>query len=170
MALTINCRALLDWLATFDGDSSGLPLKDENDLSPQLVFTDGTAANQCDKYARERRTIASGANHDYDLTALPGRDGSTVSLARLKLMMVVQRETTVARILSIGNGGANSFNSWCGASDTAVIEVHAGGLLLVGNPLATGYAVTAGTGDILRFAASGGGSVTYDVFFAGASA
>ena len=67
----------------------------------------------------------------------------------------------------VGGAGSNGFTSWVGDA-TDVVKVKPGGALILVAPDATGYAVTAGTGDLLTITNSAGStSVTYDVVIMG---
>lgn len=56
------------------------------------------------------------------------------------------------------------------ANSSDIINIRPGGALILLAPDATGYAVTAGTGDLLRIANSAGStSVTYDIILIGAT-
>ncbi|MGL5908611.1 MAG: hypothetical protein ACRCZP_01335, partial [Phycicoccus sp.] len=71
----------------------------------------------------------------------------------------------------VGGAATNGFTSWVGAA-THTVTVRPGGVLALftGPADANGYAVVAGTGDLLRVANSGAGTpVSYDLLVIGTS-
>jgi hypothetical protein len=92
--------------------------------------------------------------------------GATLTFTKIKAILVKAAEGNTNNVVV---GGAAS-NGWVGpfgdVSDT--VAVKPGGTLLLVAPNAAGYAVTAGTGDILKVANSGAGTgVTYDIVIVG---
>lgn len=143
-------------------------------LSPSIPmgrqFTNGTAINQSDVIFCQQRTIADNVTPDsLDLSgSLLDPSGSAAVFAKVTAIAVKSLTTTAAEILSMG-GGSNAFSSWL---DTAAAKLIIGpdGFLLLSNPSLAGYAVTAGTGDILRMATASGTNVKYIIGILGRSA
>ena len=95
--------------------------------------------------------------------------GATVTFARIRAIAVSAAASNTNNVV-VGGAASNQFATWAGAA-THTVTVRPGGLFCVANTDATGYAVTAGTGDLLRIANSGAGtSVVYDIILIGASA
>jgi hypothetical protein len=144
----------------------------EHSLSygPTLTFGDGNGANQISRIFADTRTLAASANEDLDLAGgLTDAIGQTITLARVRGLLVRAAPGNTNNVIV---GGAAS-NGWITAfGGTAhTITLRPGGLLMLAAPDATGYAVTASTGDLLRIANSGGGTgVTYDIVILGATA
>jgi len=136
----------------------------------QLLYSTGTGANSADRIWHDQRTIAASGTDDLDLAGvLVDVFGATVTFARIR-SIVVQAASANTNNVIIGAAASNQFATWVGAA-THTVTVRPGGLFCVANSDATGYAVTAGTGDLLRIANSGAGtSVTYDIILIGASA
>ena len=136
----------------------------------QLQYSTGTGANQADRIWHDQRTIAASGTDDLDLAGvLVDVFGATVTFARIRAI-VVQAASGNTNNVVIGAAASNQFATWVGAA-THTVNVRPGGLFTLAATDATSYAVTAGTGDLLRIANSGAGtSVTYDVVLIGASA
>jgi hypothetical protein len=116
-------------------------------------------------------TIAPSASQDIDLAgALLDALGGPVVFARIKGIAVFADAGNVNNV----EVGAAASNPWVGLlGATHKVTVRPGGMFAVAAGIAdaTGYAVVAGTGDILRVANSAGtSSVTLDVVLIGASA
>lgn len=137
----------------------------------QLQYSTGTGAGAADRIWHDQRTIAASGTDSLDLAGvLLDVFGATVTFARIRAL-VVQAASGNTNNVIVGGAAANGFITWVGAA-THTVTVRPGGFLCLANGLtdATGYAVTAATGDILQIANSGAGtSVTYDVILIGAS-
>ena len=131
------------------------------------AFTDGSGANQAQKLFTDQRTLAASDNETLDLSGvLTDVFGATLTLTKIKAILVKAADGNTNNVIV---GGAAS-NAWIGpfgdASDT--VAVKPGGTMMLVAPDANGYAVTAGTGDLLKVANSAGGSaVTYDIVLVG---
>lgn len=139
-------------------------------VSKSISLADGTGASQANVLFTDTRTIAASGTDDLDLAGvLTSAFGSTIAMARMKMLYVAAAAANTNNVIVGGAASAQMVN-WVGdATDTVI--VRPGGLLLLACSDATGYAVTATTGDLLRIANSAGGtSVTYDIMIVGASA
>ena len=132
-----------------------------------LAFTDGGGANQAQFMFSDQRTLSASASEDLDLAgSLTDIYGNTLTFASVKAMLFFL-PSTAGGDLTITAKASNGFASWVAAAGDA-INVKPGGLALFLAPGATGYAVTAGTGDLLTVTnGDGAASVTYDVIFMG---
>jgi hypothetical protein len=139
-------------------------------FNQSMGFSSGTAAGQVDRIIADTRTIAASGNDDLDLNGvLTDLLGGVVSLLRVKVLVVRASAANVNNVV-VGGGASNPFINWATGTTPAVV-VRPGGLFVLAASDATGYAVTAATGDILRITNSGAGSsVTYDIVILGASA
>ena len=149
-------NALDQGVASFPG-SLGVPLN----------MTDGTAANQADLLFSDTRTTAT---EELDLAAgLTDAYGSTITMARVKAILIKAAAANTQDVY-VGGAAANGFiTPFVDATDKLI--VRAGGAFLLWAPDATAYAVTAGTGDLLKIAAADGSTpITYDIIIIGASA
>jgi hypothetical protein len=139
-------------------------------FSRALGMASGTGANQADRIFHDTRTLTASANEDLDLAGvLTDAFGATLTFARIKTLVVAADAGNTNNVI-VGAAATNAFVNWVGAA-THTVTVRPGGLLLVAASDATAYAVTVGTGDLLRIANSAGGtSVTYSIVLVGASA
>lgn len=135
----------------------------------KFAWTSGTGANQADRIFHDQRTLAASATENLDLAgSLAGPLGSTVTFARIKLVMVTAAAANVNNV-NVIREGTNGVPLFLALGDGTA--VRPGGGFLWWAPDSTGVAVTASTGDLLTFTNSAGStSVTYDVIIIGASA
>lgn len=159
-------RLLLQIAANY---TDALDLQSPNapiNLNRQYNFQDGVGANQANRIWSDTRTIAASSTDTLDLAGvLSDAFGATLTFARVKALFVSAHSTNTNNV--IVGGGSNPFVTWVGGA-AHTVTVRPGGCFLLIAPDATGYAVTAGTGDILQIANSGGGtSVTCDVVIIG---
>lgn len=117
------------------------------------ALASGTGADQCDRvYSERAKSIV--AAYDVDVSGgLLDAFGVAFVLARAKVLVVVADAANPGNI--IVGGDINALLFGFGAA-THTIAVKPGGALVLFAPDATGWPVTAGTGDILQFAPSAG--------------
>lgn len=129
---------------------------------PSYSFTDGTGANQAKAVFTDTRTITASSSEDLNLDALVDAFGNTIVGTKIKAL-AVQAASANTNDVVIGGAASNQLATLFGdVSDT--IKVKPGGLFLVVAPNATGYAITASTGDLLKIAnSSSGSSVSYTI-------
>lgn len=137
------------------------------DTNYSTTFANGTAANQANQMWTDTRTISASSDDDLDLAGvLTNAFGTTLTFTSIKAI-VVKASSANTNDLIIGGSATNPFETFLGGTNPSVLVVPGGSFAIV-NPEATGYAVTAGTGDILRFTnAAGGTTVEYDVIIVG---
>ncbi|MFG3085125.1 hypothetical protein [Streptomyces parvulus] len=140
-------------------------------LSRKLELASGTGAGKADKVFSDRRTLAASASEDLDLAGtLVDAFGATITLARVKGIIVAAAAGNTNNVV-LGAASSNPWATLLGATHTLTLRPGAFVAVGTGAADATGYAVTAGTGDLLKVANSGGStSVTYDIHIIGASA
>jgi hypothetical protein len=136
-----------------------------------VALSNGTGAGNADRIFHDQRTLAASANEDLDLAGvLLDSFGAAITFARIKGLYIAAAAANVNNVV-VGAAASNAWATLLGATHTLTLRPGAGILLAAGQADATGYAVTAGTGDLLRVANSGAGSsVTYDIIVIGASA
>lgn len=135
-------------------------------------LADGTAAGQANRIFHDTRTLAASANEDLDLAGvLTDAFGTSLTFAKVKALIVSAAAGNTNNVI-VGGAASNQFASWAGAgTHTLILRPGATLALFAGSADSTGYAVTAGTGDLLRIANSGGSTtVTYDIAIIGTSA
>lgn len=131
-------------------------------------FTSGIGANQADRLFTDDRQIAASGTEDLDVAGgLTDAFGATITMARVKAVFF---QAALANINNVVIGaGTNPWLTALGATGT--ITLRPGAWFGLCAPDAVAYAVTAATGDILKVANSGAGTVVnYTVMILGASA
>lgn len=131
------------------------------------AFADGSGANQAHKVFADTRTITASSNDDLDFAGgLTDGLGNAITFTSVKGLIVTAADANTNNVV-IGGEGTNPFSSmFSDATDKLVVKP--GGTVVLLAPGATGYAVTASTGDILRIANGGAGtSVTYTIYVIG---
>ena len=132
------------------------------------AFTDGTGAYQANKWHRSKRTIAAGANDDIDLYgSLVDPRGNVLNFARVVSVVIAIIGADGTKALRIGpNGVANAWQGPFGGVGAGVYLTTNLTLPLI-DISATGWPVTAGTGDILRVSNPGAAPLDYVLFVMG---
>jgi hypothetical protein len=117
----------------------------------ELKFSAGAGALQNNNVYAVSRTLG-GASEDVDLAGgLTDVFGATLTFAEIKLFGV---HNTGANSITVG---AASSNAWAGLLNaTGTMTLAPGDFVIFGSPGATGAAVTAGTGDLLKVAGTSG--------------
>jgi hypothetical protein len=134
-----------------------------------IELASGTGADQADRVFSDERTLAGSASEDLDLAgSLVDALGTTITFARIKAIYIENLATGANQVI-VGAAASNAFTGPFGAS-THTVAVRAGGLLAMICRDATGWAVTAGTGDLLKIANSTSGSIQYRIVIIGCSA
>ncbi|MGW7498591.1 hypothetical protein ACWGKA_30475 [Streptomyces luteogriseus] len=140
-------------------------------LSRSMSLSSGTGAGKADRIFSDRRTLAASATEDLDLAGvLLDAFGAAITFARIKGLIIAAAAGNANNVV-VGAASSNPWATLLGATHT--LTLRPGAFVAVGTGVADaiGYAVTAGTGDLLKVANSGAGtSVTYDIHIIGASA
>jgi hypothetical protein len=132
----------------------------------QKEFANGTGSGQADKIFRDQRTLTTGQTEDLDLAGvLTDPFGAIVTFAKVKVIMIENLST--ARTLTVGGASTFQFVNWVGGA-THTINIPPGGFFAISAP-AAGFAVTAGTGDLLKIANDAGSSCIYNIIIIGTS-
>lgn len=160
-----------NYVSALDLGSATFP----TNLSYGTAFTSGTGAGQVDKIWTDTRTLTASGTEDLDLAGvLTDAFGASITFARIKGILVSASPANTNNVIV----GANVVNSWAtmlgptGASGgTVTLRPGAFFAAGVGAADATGWAVTASTGDLLHVANSAGGTgVDYSIAVFGCSA
>lgn len=148
----------------------------------QAVLASGIAVGQSDLIFHDQRTLAASTSEDLDLvgTMLQDAYGANLALVKVKGLIIAAKGVTDANGVVITPNtnnvivGAAASNAWAALlNSTGTITLRPGAAFSVvaGDTDNTAYAVTAGTGDLLKVANSAGGSsITYDIIVVGTSA
>lgn len=135
-------------------------------ISKALEFTAGTAATtQANILYSKTRTLAASANEDLDLAgALADALGATIASAEIVLIYIAAASGNTNNV-NVSRPASNGFiGPFLAAGDGLKIEPGMFTILASRN----GWAVTAGTGDLINVANSAAGSsVSYDVVVIG---
>lgn len=116
-------------------------------------FTEGTGADQLNKFYWGNHDIANGVPLDLDLAGgLTDPLGDVITFTKIKYIRIWNKDAT--NTLLVG-AGSNPIVSLFGAGGD-IIKIPPGGQLELTAPGATAFAVVATTGDILRLDASAG--------------
>lgn len=114
-----------------------------------LLFGPGEDLTQVSEIFADQRTLAASETEELDLSGvLSDALGATVSFTAIKGIYVKAVATNYSDIL-VGGSVSKGFDSWIGAAGDQV-KLHPGALFALVVPGATGYAVTAGLGDLLK--------------------
>lgn len=118
---------------------------------PAITFTNGSGAGQAAVLYQGSLNLSGGALN-VDLNGvLTDSYGSTVSLVRVKAIYVQNNSTSNSMTF-----GAAGSNPWVGLlNSTGTFTLPAGAFALFATPDATGFTVTASTGDIFKVAGTG---------------
>jgi hypothetical protein len=111
-------------------------------------YTTGVGANKVGAVYSGRQTISGATPIDLSGSLSSLVDGTTVSFPILMGIFAVNFSTTAGQTITMG-GGSNPLASWVGATGD-LVKIGPAGFLNLWNPI-DGYAVVAGTGDILNF-------------------
>jgi len=164
----LTTRVVARYTSALDLVTASAPL----DYRARVQLASGTGAGQADLLFSDTRTINASSNDDLDLAAgLTDAFGASLTFARIKGLIVTAAAANSNNVL-VGGDATNTFLTWVGAeADNVILRPGATLALFAGEADATGYAVTASTGDLLRISNSGAGSsVTYSIVIVGASA
>ena len=141
--------------------------KDNLNFKKIFQIANGIGANKAESIFHDQRTLGVSANEDIDLNGvLTDAFGAVIPFTKIKTLIVFGSELNTNNVI-VGGAATNQFINWVGAvTDTIIIKP--GGILMLHDPSAGGYAVTPATGDLLRMENSAGGtSVTYDLIVIG---
>lgn len=169
--MPLSADVLFQVAAYLSNTSADLAVPSANfNFGQSFHLDNGTGLNAADKLYADTNTLAASANVDVDLAGgLTDALGAALTFARVKALFL-QASLSNANNVVIGGAASNQFVGPFGAA-AHTFAVKPGGFMGWVAPDATGWPVTAGTGDLLRIANSGAGtSVTYNVVIIGASA
>ena len=171
MASSLSGTLSISVSITHTGDSDTSTLTDSIvGAIESWTITNGTGANQANVIWHDQRTLAASTGEDLDLSGvLTDSFGVSVALVRVKAI-IVSAAAANGGLIQVGGASATQFINWV-ADASDIIQIRAGGFMMLVAPDATAYAVTAGTGDLLKIANTDGAATgTYDIYIIGASA
>ena len=139
------------------------------ELAAAITLADGTGADQADLLFSDTRTLAASATENLDLSGvLASAFGSTIAMAKVKAILIVAASGNTNDV-QVTRPASNGVPCFLAAGDG--VAVGPGDFFAITRRGASGFAVTAGTGDLITITNSAGGtSVTYSVVVLGTSA
>jgi hypothetical protein len=137
----------------------------------QVELSSGTAAGQADRLYYAKRTLAASLNEDLDLAGvLLDAFGAAITFARVKGLVVSAVAANTNNVV-VGAAATNQWATLLNTTGTLTLRPGSTFSAFAGVTDATGWAVTAGTGDLLRVTnGAAGSSVDYEIVVVGASA
>lgn len=167
MATTLETVLTFILSGSYNKDYDLQDTKNNLKLNKGDTLATGTSANQADLMWHDTRTLTA-TSEDLDLAgSLTDAFGDTLTLVKVKMILIHNKSTTATETLAVGGAAANQFVNWIGNSSD-IVNIGPDGLLLLWSPV-DGYAVTAATGDLLKID-SGSDTITYDIVVIGTSA
>jgi hypothetical protein len=165
LSSTLALAAFAEQTSRLDLGAGSAPVR----LQRSVQLASGTGAGQADRVWADRRVIAASGTDDLDLAgALTDPFGAAVTFARVKgLFIAASAENTNSVVI-----GGDASAAWAGLlSADGTLTLRPGAAVgAIAGAADTGYAVTAGTGDILQIANSGADTpVEYDILIVGTS-
>lgn len=158
-------RTKIDLAWLYENVLDGGNAKDERAKVFTDVLTEGTAIDQANKVWFDTRSLTTTTPDPIDLSGgVTDAFGNVLSFTKIKLLMIHNKSTTEADIISVGAGSNPIVSLWGATGDIA--KVGPGGVLLMYNPSLAGYAVTDNIGEVLNVV-SASGSLTYDILVVG---
>ena len=135
-----------------------------------IAYANGTGAGQADKVFVDTRTIAISGTDDLDLAGvLVDGLGVVITFVKIKAIILTAADLNTNDVV-LGAAAATQFVGPFGAN-THTVRARPGGLIALACKDATGWAVAAGSTDLLRVANGGAGtSVDYTICIIGTSA
>jgi hypothetical protein len=160
--MPLDTRLLLQLTASLTNPLALTTVSAPLAYNKQFLLADGVASSQANRLWHSQRTIAPSGTDPLDLAGvLTDPFGAIFTLARIRGLIISADAGNTNNVL-VG-AGTNPISTMMGGTTPTMI-VRPGGMIMLIAPDTTGYAVTAGTGDILQVANSAAGtSVTYDV-------
>jgi hypothetical protein len=164
---TLSAAVSFSQSSALDLGTANLPVS----VRAAVQLASGTGAGQADVAYQDRRTLAASGTEDLDLAGtLVGAFGATLTFVKIKGLYIKAADANTNNVV-IGAAGSNAWATLLNSTGTITLRPGAAALFMAGLADASGYAVTAGTGDLLHVANSAGStSVTYDVVVIGTSA
>lgn len=136
-------------------------------VTKTLDLANGVAVNQANVLFSNTYAITTGATQSLDLAGggLTDAFGVTLAPARVKCVFISSNASNTTNLTILGS--ANAVPVLNTAATTMTLTP--GGVFMACNPSATGWAVTAGTGDIVQIVNAAGATANADVVLIGAS-
>lgn len=169
MALTSRLSMAVE--ASLTGSADMTTPTADLDVARQVVLASGTGAGQADLIFSDERTLAASATEDLDLAGvLTSALGATLTFVRVKALFIEAADGNTNNVV-VGAASSNAWAALLNSTGTITLRPGAKLALYAGQADSTAYAVTSGTGDLLKVANSAGSTgVTYRIIAIGTSA
>lgn len=168
MPNTLQTELTVILATVFTGVNDLSTPSDRMNLDLSDVLDNGTGLDQADLPWADSRTLAGVTSENLDLAGLLTNSyGATITFARIKCLILKLKTLTAGYKLEYGGAAANAFPLFKDPTDVGI--VRAGGFDIKWVPDLTAFAVTAGTGDILKINNPNANPVDYDIVLIGAS-
>lgn len=130
-------------------------------------ITNGTGAGQANMIWSSTRALSASSSENLDLYgSLTDNYGTVINFTKIKGILIKASAGNTNNVL-VGGAASDAFINWVGDA-TDIVIVRPGGMFMSYAPDSTAFAVTSGTGDLLKVANSSSGStVTYDIIIIG---
>lgn len=154
MTISLEVLARIHGELTSAGDGGTAKLSINEGTSFDL--DNGTAINQANAIYIDDFDIAASGSQNYDLAGtLEDRLGNVLVFTAVKAIMVIAHPTNVNSVIY-----GNVTNGFVGplSAATASLTIPPGGFIMLTNPTAAGWPVTAGTVDLIKLANSAAGT------------
>lgn len=166
LATTLIVKLTSTLTSTLDlGDARDRVMRD---LSDTLAI--GTGADQSNRQWHDQRTLAESGTDNLDLSGgLTDGFGASLLFARVACILIENTCPSVGHTLQVGGAASNPISTIF-ANTSDIITIGPSGILLLWNPSAAGYAITAGSADVLKIHNPSVGEVTYNITIIGSTA
>lgn len=166
MAVTLSAKVGAYVKTTYVDSDDLNPKRGNLNVTEEVEFTSGTGTLQADLQFYDTRTL-TGASESLDLAGgLADVFGNTLTFADVKSLYIKNTSTAKGEDLLVGGAAANALATPFGDSSDK-IRIRAEGHISLAAPR-DGYAVTGGTGDLLKID-PGADTITYDIIILGDS-
>jgi hypothetical protein len=145
--------------------------QDNNSVSVKVDLENGELTDQVSEKFSDLRTLPGATTENLDLAGvLTNTWGETVTFARVKAILVILLTGAAGAVLEVGGAGANAwigpFGSTTGKQTLRKSLSQAGAYFNIA-PDATGWPITAGTGDLLKINNLDAAAITYKIVLLG---
>jgi hypothetical protein len=142
-------------------------------LSVAAVMANGTGANLVDQVWSDQRSLNPSTNENINVQTFSGSNdavGGSLSLARVKGLIVQNLNGTEANNITLGGAGAGAWTPFMNGNSSLKVSIPGGGSLFAVAPGATAWAVGSSSGSLLNIAnVSSTGTTQYNLIVVGAS-
>lgn len=173
-SLTGNVNIEANWIYS-KADTLGETATQPGNKKYEQAFASGTADNQADVlYAATRTVTVATTADDLDLAgALTDIFGDTITMVKIRAIVIKNKVTTSGEDLSVGAAASNPITdlfSNAGTPGTSSIDIKPGGTFAITAGV-DGITVTAGSADTLRVNHEGSAAdISYDIVIYGTTA